>query len=171
MQIRFAGYAVDCRISATLELTMQRLTDALNAEDTIVLQDAVIENLDDGRRVAMARVELERAALYAVEATGPAGNRRLRVRTVRHRINVQLGPYGVLGELHTGPDTEPFRSLLGRGPLVPLTNATIAYVSGGQLAMHDAGTLLVNSALADWVMAPEHAARFFAGVPTIPSPA
>ncbi len=168
MQIRFAGYAGDCRVSATLELTMDRLTDALNAADTILLRDAVLESLDDGRRVALDRVELARNALYAVEATGPSGDRRRRVRTVRHRMHVQLGPYGVLGEIHARPGIAPLRSLVARGPMVPLTNATIAYISGGQLQMHDAGTLLVNSALADWIVAPEREAACFPGVRTIP---
>ena len=168
MQIRFAGYAGDCRVSATLELTMDRLTDALNAADTILLRDAVLESLDDGRRVAMDRVELARDALYAVEAAGPSGSRRRRVHTVRHRMHVQLGPYGVLGELHARPGIGPLRSLVRRGPMVPLTNATIAYMSGGQLQMHDAGTLLVNSALADWIVAPEREAACFPGVRTIP---
>lgn len=168
MQIRFAGYAGDCRISGALDLTASRLTDALNAAEVVVLRDAVLESLDDGRRVALERVEIRRDELYAVEATDPSQDRQRRVHTVRHRVHVQLGPYGVLGELHAHPGVAPLRSLAHRGPMVPLTTATIAYLSGGQLQMHDAGTLLVNSALADWIVAREKEAIYFAGVPTIP---
>ena len=165
MQVRFVGYAGDCRVSGVLALTAERLTETLNAAEQVELHDAVLESLDDGRRVAVDLVALRRDELYAVEAAGPSGGRRLQ--TTRHRMQVQLGPYGVLGELHALPGVAPLASIVHRGAMVPLTRATIAYVSGGQLQMHDAGTLLVNRDLADWIEAAEDEAMLFPGVPTI----
>lgn len=166
MQVRFVGYAGDCRVSGLLELAEERLTETLDAMERVDLRDAVLESLDDGRRVALDQVTLERDGLYAVEAAGPSGGRR--IQTVRHRMQVQLGPYGVLGELHVPPGGAPLANIVRRGAMVPLTHATIAYVSGGQLQMHDAGTLLVNRNLADWIEAAEDEAVHFPGVPTIP---
>ena len=171
MQIRFAGYAGDCRVSATLDTTTRRLTDTLNESDVIVLRNAVLESLDDGHRVMRDRVELSRDELYAVEATDRSAGRSRRVHTVRHRMHVQLGPYGVLGELHTYPGIAALSSLAHRGAMVPLTRATIAYMSGGQLEMHDVGTLLVNGSLADWIVAPEQDVIYFPGVRTVAVPA
>jgi hypothetical protein len=171
MHIRFTGYAGDCRVSGTLDLTTRRLTDMLNAAEVVVLRHAVLEDLDDGHRAVVDRIELPRDQLYAVTATDRPRDRSRRVRTVRHRMHVQLGPYGVLGELHTFPGIAPLDSLAHRSVIVPLTRATIAYVSGGQLEMHDAGTLLVNGALADWIVAPEQDVAHFPGVRTLPVPA
>jgi len=169
MQIHFVGYAGDCRVSGLLDLTRERMTETLNGMDVIPLHGVVLESLDDGRRVAIDELELSRDELYAVEARGPSGTRR--IHTVRQRIQVQLGPYTVLGELHVRPGADPLASVVRRPAMVPLTRATIAYVSGGQLQMHDAGTLLVNRCLADWVEAAEEHADFFPGVPMVPAPA
>src|SRR5436190_6219 len=47
----------------------------------------------------------------------------------------------------------PTRSLEMRGPMLPLTDATIAYVVGGILEVRDASTVIVNRDLAAWVRA------------------
>ena len=40
-----------------------------------------------------------------------------------------------------------------RGTLLPLTDATIAYVVGGILEVRDATTVIINRELASWVRA------------------
>jgi hypothetical protein len=40
-----------------------------------------------------------------------------------------------------------------RGVMLPLTDATIAYVVGGILEVRDATTILINRDLASWVLA------------------
>jgi hypothetical protein len=71
--------------------------------------------------------------------------------TTRHRLQAQLGPYNVLGRIHTGPGETVPGSVSSRGPMVPLTDATIAYVVGGILEVRDAATILINRELANWV--------------------
>ncbi len=167
MQIRFAGYTAECRVSGILDLTAERLTEMLNATDAIELGQVVVESLDDARLVALDEALLRRDGLYVVEARSPRGAPARRIPTEQHRLQVHLGPYLVLGRLHVPPGDLPFQSLAARGPMVPLTAATIAYVSGGQLRMHDTETLLVNRALADWVAAAPADARHFPGVPLL----
>ncbi len=167
MQIRFAGYTAECRVSGILDLTAERLAEMLNAMDAIELGQVVVESLDDARLVALDEAILRRDDLYVVEATSPRGAPALRIQTEQHRLQVHLGPFLVLGRLHVPPGDLPLRSIAARGPMVPLTAATIAYVSGGQLRMHDAETLLVNRGLADWVAAASADARLFPGVPIV----
>jgi len=82
---------------------LKHVKPKLNAAEQIVLIDAILESLDDGRRLVMARVNLQRDELYAVEAAGPRGDPRRRVHTVHQRLQIQMGPYTVLGQLHTRP--------------------------------------------------------------------
>lgn len=145
------AYAGDCRVAGHLELTGERLTDMLNDEPTVSLRDVLLESLEDGRLLEMAEMELHREELFAVEALGPRGQASRRLRTRPHRMQISLGPYIVLGQLHIFPGADPMNSMLRRGPMVPLTNATVAYSIGGQTIMRDVATLIVNRELADWI--------------------
>ena len=156
MQIDFMGYSADCLISGKLELTAPRLTDMLNDESTIHLTEVVLEGLADARRITVASYALHRDEIYAVKVTGPRGSKALRIVTVPHRVQAQLGPYNVLGRLNAAPGFEPIASLENRGPMLPLTDATIAYVVGGILEVRDATTVIINRDLASWVRAAEH---------------
>src|SRR6476659_1520429 len=144
MQIEFMGYTADCLISGHLELTAHRLTDMLNDEPTIGLTDVVLEGLADARRITVASYVLHRDELYAVKVTGPRGSKALRIVTVLHRVQAQIGPYNVLGRLNAAPGAPPFKSMETRGAMLPLTDATIAYVVGGILEVRDASTIIIN---------------------------
>jgi hypothetical protein len=153
MQIDFTGYTADCLISGQLELAAPRLTDMLNDEPTLHLTDVVLEGLVDARRIAVATYTLHRDELYAVKVTGPRGSKALRIITVPHRVQVQIGPYNILGRLNAAPGDAPMKSLESRGIMLPLTDATIAYVVGGILEVRDATTVIINRELASWVRA------------------
>lgn len=153
MRIDFTGYSADCLISGTLELTAPRLTDMLNEQPTILLTDVVLEGLEDARRIEIPTYTLMRGEIYAVKVTGPRGSEALRISTVPHRVQAQIGPYNVLGRLNTAPGATPMRSLEERGVMLPLTDATIAYVVGGILEVRDASTVIINRELASWVRA------------------
>ena len=71
--------------------------------------------------------------------------------TIPHRVQAQIGPYNVLGRLNVAPGDEPMKSLELRGAMLPLTDATIAYVVGGILEVRDASTIVINRDLASWV--------------------
>jgi hypothetical protein len=151
MLIDFMGYSADCLISGELELTAPRLTDMLNDAPTIRLTDVVLEGLSDARRITVAAYTLHRDEIYAVKVTGPRGSKDLRIVTVPHRMQAQIGPYNVLGRLNVAPGAPPLRSLETRGSMLPLTDGTIAYVVGGILEVRDASTIIINRDLASWV--------------------
>jgi hypothetical protein len=153
MQINFMGYSADCLIAGKLTLTAPRLTDMLNSAPTINLTDVRLEGLADASMIATPFYTLHRDELYAVRVTGPRGSRALRIVTVPHRVQAQIGPYNVLGRLNTAPGQAPMPSLERRGSMIPLTDATIAYVVGGILEVRDASAIIVNRDLASWVRA------------------
>ena len=49
------------------------------------------------------------------------------------------------------------KSIESRGVMLPLTDATIAYVVGGILEVRDATTVIINRELASWVRATDDA--------------
>ena len=153
MLIDFMGYSADCLISGQLELTAPRLTDMLNDEAAIHLRDVTLEGLADARRITIATYTLHRDELYAVKVTGPRGSRALRILTVPHRVQAQIGPYNVLGRLNAAPGAAPIWSMSSRGAMLPLTDGTIAYVVGGILEVRDASSVIINRDLASWVRA------------------
>ena len=132
MHLDFVGYCSDCIITGQVELTAPRLTDMLNSFATIELTDVALESLADGRKVTVPTYSLRRDELYAVKATGPRGSK-------------------ALGRLNAAPGTEPIQSLEDRGVMLPLTDATIAYVVGGILEVRDASTVVINRDLLAWV--------------------
>ena len=153
MLIDFQGYSSDCLISGQLELTAPRLTDMLNSEPIIHLRDVVLEGLADAHRITTASYSLHRDEIYAAKVTGPRGSKALRIVTVPHRVQAQIGPYNVLGRLNAAPGAPPIQSMQTRGAMLPLTDATIAYVVGGILEVRDASTVIINRDLASWVRA------------------
>jgi hypothetical protein len=155
MQIEFRGFSADCLITGKLELTAPRLTDMLNRDATLELTDVELEGLVDGRRIAISQYTLRREELYAVKVTGPRGSRALRIVTVPHRIQAQIGPYNVLGRLNAAPGMDAIATIADRGVMLPLTDATIAYVVGGILEVRDATTVIINRELASWVRGAE----------------
>ena len=156
MRIGFIGFAGDCLISGQLDLQGERLTDHLNAQPLVTLDDVILEGLAGGR-VDVVTFTIERSQLCAVLATGPRGAPTLRVPTDDRRIQAQIGPYAVLGRYHGLVGATSLRSFSDRDPMVPLTDATIAYVVDGILEVRDAPVLIVNRDLATWYRDPDDA--------------
>ncbi len=149
MQIEFTGFAGDCLISGRFDLREKRLTDQLNAAMTVALEDVVLESLD-GHQVTAPTFTIARSELCAVVARGPRGQRVLRVPTEKRRLQAQIGPYVALGRYHGPLGASSLRTFTEREPMVPITDATIAFSVGGILEVIDAPTLIVNRELAVW---------------------
>ncbi len=149
VDIDFTGFAGDCIIGGRFHLGPKRLTDELNQASTITLHDVVLDGLD-GQQVTTPTFTIERSQLCAVVGRGPRGRRSLRIATDRRRLQAQIGPYVVLGRYHGPLGATTLRDFTERDPLVPLTDATIAYVVGGILEVVDASTLIVNREIASW---------------------
>lgn len=155
MLIDFRGYAAGFIVSGRVDLTADRLTDQLNRDREYELTDVCLESLLDGHRVTVSDMVLRQEELFVAKALGPRGDWAQRIVTVEHRVQAQIGPYNVLGRLHAEPGLTALESVLRRWPMIPLTEATIAYVIGGVLEVRDCGTVIVNRELASWVRDPE----------------
>jgi hypothetical protein len=151
MRVSFVGYTIDCTVEGVVELRSERLSDQLNDDASVLLLDATVTSHIDGRQVLAASFELERDALYAIQAPDPRGQIQRRVHTVRHRSGATVGPYTLLGLLHQRPGVTLMGGLRLTRPFVAFTDATLAYVQAGQVEMNDCETLLVNGAHVDWV--------------------
>jgi hypothetical protein len=165
--VPFVGYSLGRRFVGYVECDGERLTDLLNRSETILLRESFVENFDDDTVSNLGDGELGRSSLFAVEAGAGRGNESRRIRTIRHRLQVQFGPYTALGLLHALPGQMPLPHLQARGPMIPLSDATIGYSGRGTTVLRDVGTLIVNRDLLDWVRASDDEARAFPGVPVL----
>jgi hypothetical protein len=165
--IPFIGYAAGRRLIGYVDCENERLTDLLNRSESLVIRDAFVENFADETIVNLGDGEIDRSILYAVEATGGHGEGARRIHAVRHRMQVQLGPYSALGLLHALPGQNSIAQPASRGPMIPLSDATLGFENHGLLAMRDVGTLIVNRDLVDWVRASDDEAMAFPGVPAL----
>jgi hypothetical protein len=173
MRVEFIAYAGDCRVAGATTLgDGERLTDVLNRDVTLVVAGARLTSHADGHTVEVGEIALDRDDLFAIEALGPRGEPARRLHTVRHRLEVRLGPYRVLGQMHTRPGGRPLVALGQGSRMVPLTNATIAFNTDHGVDAIDVGTLIINRSLADWVRADAGDMPELLGVPVAaPAPA
>jgi hypothetical protein len=139
----------------------ERLTDFLNGQERFLVHKVEFESLEDGHRLAVDSVSLMRDDLLAVVATGPRGSERQRVRLEETRMQLSIGPYVVLGRLHTAPGLDPMQSVLQREPMIPLTGATIAYSVAGTVVARDVATVIVNRLQVEWISASAEEASVF----------
>jgi hypothetical protein len=98
-------------------------------------------------------------------ATGPRGNEKQRVTLQTNRLQVSIGPYLILGRIHTKPGADAVASVMKRDPMIPLTHATIAYEVAGSIVARDLPTIIVNRLLVDWISPTTEAATLFPDVP------
>ncbi|MEA2548030.1 MAG: hypothetical protein QOE42_628, partial [Chloroflexota bacterium] len=125
--IEFVGFAEDCTISGKMTMFGERLTDFMNGQERFRVHHLECESLEDGHRVALDSVSLERNDLLAVVANGPRGNEKQRVPVETNRLQISIGPYLVLGHINSAPGADAVTRVLKREPMIPLTDATIAY--------------------------------------------
>lgn len=145
----FVAYATDCRVFGQLALPSGRLTEMLNAYEEFELVNVQLQSLADGHVVNEPLVVLPRDELVAVHATGAAGQPARRTHTRAHRLVVHAQPYTIWGDLHALPGADPLASFQHRPPMVPLTDAWIAYELAGRAGRFQVGTLIVNRDLTD----------------------
>jgi hypothetical protein len=163
--IEFLGFAADCTIMGKMTMFGERLTDFLNGQERYLVHHVECESLEDGHKAAIDSVSIERSDLLAVVATGPRGNEKQRVSLQTNRLHLSIGPYMVLGRLHTKPGSDAVADVLKRDPMVPLTNATIAYEVAGAIVARDLPTIIVNRLLVEWISPTTEAASMFPDVP------
>ncbi len=69
--VDFQGFAGDCTITGRITMFGERLTDFLNGQERFRLHKVEFESLDDGHRLAVDSVSVERDDLLAIVGTGP----------------------------------------------------------------------------------------------------
>ena len=148
--IDFVAYAHESVLSGVLRLDADRLTDLLNGADEVELLDVVCLGLDGGIAEA-ERVIVPRAELVAVKAGDPRGRPSLRRPTRQVAIVAGAGRFVMHGYAHGRPGADPMLHISRRPPMVPLTDATIAYEGPDGSRRDDASTLIVNRDSADWI--------------------
>jgi hypothetical protein len=142
--ICFDAFAVGHRVFGWVHLDADRLTDVLNEHVVLHLSNVLVESLGSGRTVAADEAIVHRDELIAVRASGPRGNADRREDTVTCALLVESGPYLIGGHLHAPPGADPLARVRGREPMIPLTEAWIAYRSGAETTRRRVGTIIVN---------------------------
>ncbi len=160
VDVTFVAYTEDCRVTGRVALEGDRLSDMLNARADLVLRDVLVESLVDGRSARADAVPVARDELVAVHADQPRGNPARRTRTIPYPVAVRSGTYLIRGYLHARPGTEPLASAYRRGPMIPLSNASIEYMAHGVARRVGADAIIVNRDTADWIqLVAEHDLR------------
>jgi len=172
--IELDAYAVDCRLFGLVDLGDGRLTDFLNATPELRIRDARLESLADGHAMETPELTVARDELCAVVASGPRGDAARRLRTHATRVVADLGPYQIVGLVHSTPASDPLGTALRRAAWVPLTDATVTYRRGLDSVSEDVATLLVNRNVASSIRALEEANVVFpweaARIPRVATP-
>jgi hypothetical protein len=163
--VDFFGFAADCTISGKVTMFGERLTDFLNGQERFRVHHVECQSLEDGHPAAVDSISVERNDLLAVIGTGPRGSSKQRVSLAMSRLQVSVGPYLILGQLHVKPGADAVASVLRRDQMIPFTNATIAYEVAGSIVARDVSTIIVNRLLVDWISATTESASLFPDVP------
>lgn len=149
--LRFEAFLADARQFGLVRLNAARLTDLLNAHSTLQIHQARVESLVDGSIRSVEELDVPRATLVAVLATGPRGDPALRRWTRSHPIAVQAGHFLIGGYAHTTQLGDPLANLLDRPPMIPLTDAWIEYWPDGVRRRQWIGTIVFNRDQTDWI--------------------
>ena len=150
MRVQFTAFADDCVIEAKLVLEADRLSDLIAQSGDFDIQDVVVIALDDGRKVTTSAVRTSRHDFAAIAAAGPRGNSARRLPTRLHAVRTRVGPYDILGYLHTPPSAHRFSGAVRRS-VVPPTSARIQYRVGFKDVEQMFDALLLNGDRIGWV--------------------
>jgi hypothetical protein len=151
-QVEFVAYAEDCVVSGRVHLSADRLSDVVNGNEALHVADARVESLADGRELELDELVVNRDEILLVHAWGSRGRPDRRSRTRQHPIIAKLGPYQVSGYLHVLPGADPISSIRRRRAFVALTEGVIEFSFGDRVVRRQAETVLINRALADWIV-------------------
>jgi len=146
--VSFEAFLPAQRVYGWVRLDADRLTDLLNAHETIRLMNVLVEDLGDGRMVSADEAVVRRSEIVAVLASGPRGDAGRRTATLTHPVVVESGAYSLGGNVHVAPGVDPEQRLRSGDPMVPLTEAWLEYRSGSELRQDRIETIIVNRELA-----------------------
>lgn len=143
------AWAGDCLVRGSVDLEDGRLSDQLNERELLTFFDATLEALDDGHRVAMDELEVDRGELHLVNVTGRRGDPTRRLRTVEERVALRVGPFTVTGNLHRPPSSPALAALNRWSRFVPVTDAVIQVGDKRSEPVHQAVVLVNRERIAE----------------------
>ena len=143
-------YTGDSLAFGYLPLSARRVTDLLNEHEEFEFVDTHLESLEDGHGLSVRSVVIARDEIYVVAVAGPRGDPNRRTRTRPIPVELQLGPYDVLGNIHVVPGADPLGSFRRR-TMVPITEATIEWDTPGGRRIARWGTVVMNRLLTEWI--------------------
>ncbi len=143
MRIPFNAYAVDCTVTAEVELETDRLSDFLATTEGFEVDRAAFQALDDGRVVQSGAATILLDDLCLVTATGPRGAPERRLWTRQYPARARIGPYTVYGYLHAAPTIDPFKNT-DRRTILAFSSSVVEYEFCGAQTRVEAETLLLN---------------------------
>jgi hypothetical protein len=136
-------FAADSVATARTLLAHDRLSDLLAADTPIEVRGVRLTSLEDGRRVNLDALDLERGEILLASTDAPRGNLARRVGTIQRPAVARVGPFEVTGQLHGPPSMDPFQVARRHGWFA-LTDATISYLCAGREVRTTAPVALVN---------------------------
>ena len=150
MRVEFRAFADDSVIGANVDLEAGRLSDFIAQDANFEIKDVVVVALDDGRTLTTSAARISRSDFTAVAAAGPRGDSWRRIRTRLHAVRTRIGPYEIVGYLHTPPSAYRFSGAVRR-TVVPFTSARLRYRLGSQDVEQEFDALLVNGDKIRWL--------------------
>lgn len=143
--VEIVAYAADCILVGRVRLEGERLTDMLDERVEVELVEVRVDPLDGSASSELAALVVQRDELLLVHTAGPRGHTGRRRRTRQHPVAVSAGPYEVSGYVHALPGADPLTSIRGRRAMIPITDARIEFVMGGERHRLPAGVVLINN--------------------------
>ena len=140
---QLVAWAEDCRVQGEVDLDEGRLSDLVNECDIVVFFDASLVALGDGHEVKLDEVEVGRTELSLIEVQGRQGDPQRRLRTIRERVRLAVGPYTVTGYLHRPPHAHQLNALTHWSRFLPVTDVDLVLAGETAGAAHH-DVLLVN---------------------------
>lgn len=173
-------YAADSVVSARLLIAEDRVSEFLASSTPIDLRNVRITSLEDGHRMALDVLEVDRREILMAVADNARGKPSRRVATVQRPAVAQVGPYRVTGRIHGPPATDPIE-VARRRPWIAITSATVWYSGNGMEVRIRHGAVLVNvhhigslvaddDGFSDEPVPPADSATLVAGAETISVP-
>ena len=127
MREQLVAWAGDCVVRGDVSISDGRLSDHVNQNDMLTFFGATLDSLEDGHRVQMDELEVERQELHIIEVKGHRGDPARRLRTVPERVWMKVGPFEITGNLHRAPSAAPLASLGRWTRFVPMTEVEIRF--------------------------------------------
>jgi hypothetical protein len=143
MREQLVAWAGDCVVRGDVSLGDGRLSDRVNEMELLTFFGATLEALEDGHRVEVDELEVERYELHIIEVEGHRGDPTRRMRTVPERVWMEVGPFEVTGNLHRSPSAAPLASLTRWMRFVPMTEVEFRY-TGSDISPTKKDVVLVN---------------------------